>query len=461
MKISVIKKTIYNYKMETKKYVIKNLEIYTPVVDSIANVIEKQYAEDFDIENFLHFPILLNEDGSPWKYGVLYLLFKLKQYKKPSPLTLDSIADGLKHFKIFCDREDIDYLSAPRKVLRPTYLYREHLNYLVKKGQIVSSTLQSRMSAVVGFYEYLINEEGVKFKFPLWEKGITSISYVDQYGFKKIKEVNTKDVSRVNLNTSSDLYDDAIIDGGRLHPLSKEQQKCLLQSLKNISNTEMTLAFLISLTTGARIQTVCTLRKRHFSKNIDSNIREVKIKVGFGTFCDTKFNKNYILVMPSWIYNKIKIYLDSYRYRSREEKATHIFDTDDLQYIFLTNRGRPFYVAKDDPYRNIYRKIPNGGTIRTFITTTLKDEIIKNGGQPDFSFHDLRATFGLNVFDRLMQLVQNGEITLSYALIHLKDLMAHSSLLTTENYLKFRQRNKIKEELQDDFENYIFRLLYE
>jgi hypothetical protein len=109
-----------------KKYIINKIDIYKPISKA-----QSTQNENFDIDNFLHFPILTNDDGSVWKHGSLYLLSKLKNYQKPSPKTLDSIATDLKHFKEYCDSENIDYLSAPRKILRPTYLYRSHLQQLL------------------------------------------------------------------------------------------------------------------------------------------------------------------------------------------------------------------------------------------------------------------------------------------------------------------------------------------
>jgi len=100
-----------------KKYIINKIGIYKPI-----SKVQSTQNEDFDIDNFLHFPILTNDDGSVWKHDSLYLLSKLKKYQKPSSKTLDSIATDLKYFKEYCASENIDYLLAPRKVLRPTHL---------------------------------------------------------------------------------------------------------------------------------------------------------------------------------------------------------------------------------------------------------------------------------------------------------------------------------------------------
>ncbi len=430
-----------------KKLTLKRLDIFNPISkdQSILN-------EEFDLDNFLHFPILTHDDGSIWKHGSLYLLSKLKNYQKPSPKTLDSIATDLKHFKEYCDSENIDYLIAPRKILRPTYLYRSHLQQLLRDGKISPNTIKRRMSAIVGFYEYLINIEGVEFKFPLWESGITSISYKDSYGSQQLKQVKTKDVSRVTMKLNS-ISIDNIEDGGKLRPLSYKEQEILITNLQKINNTEMTLSFLIALTTGARIQTVFTLRKKHFDKVLNECDDLIPIKVGYGTSCDTKFQKIQNIYMPKWLYYRIQVYLKSPRYQKRKDNAKHIFKNDSEQYIFLTNRGTPYYVSNEDPYRADYKEPPNGATVRQFIFQKLKEI--------NFSFHDLRATYGTNLFDKYMEQVQNQEITLSTALINIKERMSHSSLEITQRYLKYRENNKIKQNVQFEFEKKLERLYLE
>ena len=430
-----------------KKLTLKRLDIFNPISkdQSILN-------EEFDLDNFLHFPILTHDDGSIWKHGSLYLLSKLKNYQKPSPKTLDSIATDLKHFKEYCDSENIDYLIAPRKILRPTYLYRSHLQQLLRDGKISPNTIKRRMSAIVGFYEYLINIEGVEFKFPLWESGITSISYKDSYGSQQLKQVKTKDVSRVTMKLNS-ISIDNIEDGGKLRSLSYKEQEILITNLQKINNTEMTLSFLIALTTGARIQTVFTLRKKHFDKVLNECDDLIPIKVGYGTSCDTKFQKIQNIYMPKWLYYRIQVYLKSPRYQKRKDNAKHIFKNDSEQYIFLTNRGTPYYVSNEDPYRADYKEPPNGATVRQFIFQKLKEI--------NFSFHDLRATYGTNLFDKYMEQVQNQEITLSTALINIKERMSHSSLEITQRYLKYRENNKIKQNVQFEFEKKLERLYLE
>lgn len=375
-----------------------------------------------------------------------------------APKTLDCIATDLKNFREWCNSEGVDYLNITRKVKRPTYMYRGYLQGLLNDGKISAQTVKRRIGSVIGFYKYLIESEGIRFKFPLWENNLSLITYKDREGFNQAKQVNTTDIGKIPSSSNPDLFDDAIVDGGRLHPLSQEEQIQLVKALYQIANTEMTLGFLISLTTGARIQTVYTLRLKHFERVLSSNEDTVIIKVGLGTHCDTKFEKQHTILLPRWIYNKVRIYLNSPRALSRRNKAKHIFDREELQYVFLNNRGVPFYAAQDDKYRKLYRESPNGNAIRQFIHSSLKKELKKAGNDFNFSFHDLRATFGMNLFNRLMPLVQNEEINLTRLLLEIKERMGHSSFTTTERYLNYKNRHKIKQMAQDDFEKHLYEI---
>ena len=86
-----------------KKITLRKLDIYTLI--SKDKTVQN---DDFDIDNFLHFPVLVEDNGSIWKHGSLYLLSKLKNYQKPSPKTLDSIATDLKNFKEWCVNNEVD-----------------------------------------------------------------------------------------------------------------------------------------------------------------------------------------------------------------------------------------------------------------------------------------------------------------------------------------------------------------
>lgn len=445
---------------KAEKIIIKKLNIFTPKINK-NNSISYLYNDDFFTDNYLHFPILLNKDCTQWTQANRYLLYKLKLDEDVNPSTLDVIATDLRDFKRFCDENEVDYLVANRKVLRPNWLYRKFLHDKVNQGFLSIMTIKRKLNSIVGFYNWLIKIEKINFKFDLWTESEAYISYKDEYGFKQNKKVIKKDITSIPTSNNNALYTDKIIDGGKLRPLTQKEQIILFDALKECKNTEMTLIFLISLTTGARIQTVCTLRLEQFERIATKNEYEVRIRIGNGTNCDTKYSRQNSLFFPKWLYKKIQIYINSNKAKNKRNKAKHIFRDTNHQYVFLTNRGSPFYIAKKDPYRKLYRKPPSGETIRIFISKTLSSKLKKRNFNTNFSFHDLRATFGMNYIDQRSNFIKNKTISVTQLLTSLKERMGHSRLETTELYISFRSKHKIYTNAQDNYELYLKGLIDE
>ena len=79
--------------------------------------------------------------------------------------------------------------------------------------------------------------------------------FKDTSGFMRKKSFISTDLTKsFRAVRGSDEYSEYINDSGKLHPLHKDEQQALVESLKRIGNTEMTLAFIFALTTGARLQ---------------------------------------------------------------------------------------------------------------------------------------------------------------------------------------------------------------
>jgi len=445
------------FTQQAEKTTIKILDIYSPSIDNQGKVI-KDCNDDFELDNYLHFPIILNHNKTQWEDANRYLLYRIKNDQYINSQTLDSIAIDLRDFKRFCDCEDVDYLTAPRKILRPNWLYRKYLIDQLNLKKLSANTLKRKLSSITGFYVWLINIEKVEFKFKLWNSHETFISYKDEYGFSQNKKVIQKDITTIPNASNPTLDDIYIIDGGKLSPLEQSDQILLFKALQKTRNIEMELLSLIALTTGARMQTACTMRLNQFEKIPTEKEHEIRIKVGFGTNCDTKYSRQNSLFMPKWLYERIQIYINSQRATNKYKKSKHIFDDEKLQYAFLSNRGTPFYISKDDSYRKLYSKPYNGDAVRKFISTTLKEELKKDGNTINFSFHDLRATYGMNFID-----FYNGSDdksnSVTKVLVKLKERMGHSRLETTEQYLNFRSKYKLTQNAQNDYEKFMRSLL--
>lgn len=451
--------------MISKFVVVRNLRIHAPrvhVTSSQEHQLLEEPASDFPVSEYSHFPVLLNSDGTVWEHGSRYLLYRIRvaDFEVPARSTLRSISCDIRAYKQFCDLNTIDYLVAERKISAPTRRYRNHLNSQHSAGELQLRTIARKMSRVVDFYRWLQEEEDIQFSVNLWESVTNSILYLDKQGFSHQKTILSNDVSSVRVCRDSSHRIDSIQDGGTLFPLSLEEQKALVKALSEIKNTEMTLGFLIALCTGARIQTIFTLRLHHFDQQVQEGALSVQVAVGPGTGSDTKKGRNFILFFPVWLYQKVQIYIHSERWKLRQTKFQYpCNDSSRMRYVFLTTRSNPYYAANDDPNSILTKYPPDGGAIRGFISDSIKPVLTQFGTPLNFKFHDLRATFGMNLVRFSRPLLDAGQTSYLAVLDLVRRRMSHVSIDTTEQYLKFDEKKELVLAAQDGFEEYLSQIL--
>lgn len=468
--------------MQAKVEVIRKLDIYQPTMDDLGGyeaISTDKYKElrlqyfksphdDFVTNQSLHFPVVLLKDGTPWSDANRFLLHKAKGINPAKHRTLDSIARDLVSFRRWIDEENINYMLFPKRVMaRPTYQYCSYLHDEIRNKKIAIGTAKRRMSSIQGFYRWM-KLTGTVFEHPLWREGDAYILFKDRHGFSQSKNITTTDLTKSFKHTkNTNNYSEYIDDGGKLRPLPKDEQYALVNALKSISNIEMMLSFLIALTTGARLQTVFTLRKQNFEMHLPDSSAYRRIKVGNGTLVDTKFGKQMVILIPSWLYRRVQLYLACERYNTRNRRSPHIYKEQSEQYIFLTRAGKPYYMANNDPYASIYRIPPRGNAITQFIRQQLKPLLTRSETIFEIRFHDLRATFGMNLLEEKTNEsvpALHGDINKPdyfSILMHVRERMGHSNITTTEKYLNYRKNFKIAIQVQSEYEIYLENLLQE
>ena len=390
------------------------------------------------------FPVVLCGDGSPWAEANLWLLDMLELKTMPNMLTFASIADDLAAYRRYIEDEDISWLDfVAHRLRRPTYRYHAALRLAVQAREISLGVAKRRMATVVRFYRWMISEKIFNPAHTPWNESDRYVEWKNEQGFSQALKVKTTDVA-IKTRSADDPWDDRIVDGGRLRPLPQLEQEALLLTLSNLGNTEMALIHLFSLLSGARIQTVLTVRVRQVSRNPDEIVgRDFRLNAGPGTAIDTKNGKKGVLHLPKWFYERLYIYMKSERARARRLKADG-GDHDD-QFLFLSYRGAALYEPHDQRNQTagegpLMRHAKTGQAVRQFIKEQLLPGMRKQLGNPqyEFSFHDLRATFGMNTVDHLLKRIGEGSMTYTRALDQLRQLMWHTRLSTTENYLNYR-----------------------
>lgn len=402
-------------------------------------------------------PLVLDQNGQPWDVAVIYVLSKLQGLVAPNMTTYQGVADDLSAFLAFLEEYEIDFTDFPQhKLKRPTYRFHGYLKSLVFDGHIAATTAKRRMGAVISFYRWLVTEGLLAPANPLWQERDHYLSFRDAKGFAVEKVVKTTDVS-IKTPKQADPYAGTIDDGGKLRPLPIQEQQWLIEALAHLGNVEMTLIHAFMLATGARIQTALTLRVRHAQLDLPAGLGEFRFPVGPGTGVDTKYDKLITLHIPRWLYERLRIYSYSHRASKRRNRAEG-GDTED-QYLFLTQQGHPYYQNKSEtrafnPSVTV-RHQKKGQTVRTFMAEHVIPYIRKHH-DPAFHYqaHDLRATYGMNLTDIQLSLVQRGETTLAQAREFVKKRMGHESSATTDLYLDYRRNLKMVYGAVDAHEQY-------
>jgi len=408
--------------------------------------------------NYNLFPVVLDRNAAPWPLGTLYILAQLEAQTAPVMTTYQSKADDLGAYKEWLDThdqpDDVMCQFPKIKLRRSTYRYRGHLQRQVQAGEVAPATAKRRMGTVVAFYRWLIDRNYLQPDNPPWEEKLYQISFNTIEGRALSKRVISTDVS-IRAPKSEDPFAGTIRDGGQLRPLTSKEQSWILEATQAKGNTECYLLQLFSLATGARIQTAGTLRLRHFTqanpnyaKAVAGDGEVLKLKAGPGTGIDTKNSKSGVLQVPRSIYELMHTYALSERAKVRRSRFLAKHGEHPDPYLFLTQQGNPYFTAKADVLRfdvNFDRRYQQTGQpVRQFV----KEHVIpyvrqKYESSFEYRLHDLRASFGMNMTELMMELVQKRKINLHQARMTVKDLLWHESLTTTDLYLNYRSHLNI------------------
>lgn len=408
--------------------------------------------------NYNLFPIVLDSNSVPWDIAVVYILSRCQGQVRPDMTTYQGIADDLSLFRRFLDERNIDFTEFPKfKLHRPTYRFHGYLLNRIHDGEMAANTAKRAMGSVMGLYRWLaVTEQILTPEYPMWDSKDQYLNFKDARGFEMSKKIAVSDIG-IKVPRQSDAFDGCINDGEKLRPLTMTEQRWLFEALADLQNPEMTLIHALMVTTGARIQTALTLRVRHVQLDLPEELAEFRFPVGPGTGVDTKNDKQITLHIPRWIYELLRTYSHSVRAANRRAKAKG-GDSED-QYLFLTQQGAPYYQQKsetltfDPEFSKRHRD--RGQTFRAFIHDRVVPWIRERHDRT-FSYrpHDLRATYGMNLTDIQLALVEQKKKTLAQVREFVKTRMGHESSATTDMYLNFRHSQEMIYAAIDGHETY-------
>lgn len=408
------------------------------------------------------FPIIIRGDGTPWDLGNLYLMHRFTEHAKIEPPSVETIQGIAKHLMMYlrwiehvrAQGKEIHELYFPeREELRVTYSYQRYLRRLLRENPqpISLGVAKARMQAVIGFYRGILQgglvRESAIANAP-YEARTIGVPVVNSIGLQYIKQVQTS-----NLTIKAPRRDTvlgAIKDGGNLRPLTEEEQEIILAELEHYGNRAFQLMCFVALSTGARIQTVCTLRVKHLKDMLKSKPvgGEYLLKVGSGTDIDTKNDVNYRLHFPRKLAVLLGEYVASEEHAERCAKS--FYGKSDENYVFLARNGSAYFTSKQEvrdrqegafsqrisPKDRVTFTIQKGFAVRNYIQRLLRDIRRKHQDFNHFRFHDLRATFGMNF---VRDADQAGVRDVREPL---RSRMGHKNFQTTQLYLNYDETNE-------------------
>lgn len=428
--------------------------------------------EDGIIRNF---PMLFRGNGDPWDTGNLYLMHEMAERAKFDLVTVETIETHAVHLLAFLrwlehnqaagnNINEFTFPDDPHE--RVTYSYRRYLMRQMRKTPPPFSlgVAKTRMGVVVNFYRGLINGKLIdasRLPNPPYEQTVAGIPYVNQKGLVRIKEVLTTDLAIKIPKRGHDADTEHLNDGGKLRPLEPEEQRMITIALEGYGNRAFELMMIFAFTTGARKQTLGTLRIHHIKNLLEKQSgQELKLKVGAGTEIDVKNKgdlKHYRLHIPRLVAMMLLDYSNSIEAKKRRDKS--FYGDSDRNYIFLTQEGTPYYTSKveisdrENPEfssriaaaNRIDFPVVRGRALNN-LTKRLADKIRqKHPSFKDFRFHDTRATYGMNF---VRHFIDAGHPP-SKVVSDLSARMGHADTSTTHAYLSF-DSNKDRVDTTED-----------
>lgn len=98
-------------------------------------------------------------------------------------------------------------------------------------------------------------------------------------------------------------------------------------------------------------------------------------------------------------------------------------------------------------------KLYEGEAVRSYLKVVLLPEIcLINPQFQSFKFHDLRASFGMNLLESQLQHLPEGYNHMT-AVEYVQTRMGHSNISTTLQYLNYKSRLKWRSKIQHEYES--------
>ncbi|MBM5458561.1 site-specific integrase [Pseudomonas sp. P66] len=380
---------------------------------------------------FSNLPQICWRDETPWREANLWALQKAEN-RKTRPTTITTFMRHITAYAKWLEAEGIDWWHFPaRESDRCLVRYRGSLINAIDSGQLVSSTAQQRMGAVIRFYKWLMATKLLSPEWPAWQDRHIGIKIVDRFGLERSMGVNSTDLSIPNRRA-----DTSSLEEGLTPVLTADVVKILKFSNEHASE-ELDLLLRLGFGTGMRIGTLTDLK-------VDTVLNAVSafnfpgfhcLSVGPGAQppVATKFGVTGQILISDEDLRLLKSYISSRRRLLRQAKA----NAENRNLVFLTRHGTSYVASDGNASRTVNVEL---GRLRK---AGLREGI---NAFHKFYFHRSRCTFATELARAACK-----ALPLSDAIQLVKASMLHKDEATTIKYIKFIEQSADMAELANEF----------
>ncbi|WP_460044413.1 site-specific integrase [Pseudomonas sp. S2_H01] len=398
-------------------------------------------------KNAYNYPFVLHKNGTPWIEVNSFFYSRVQNHHSSSRPTDNARRDSaeLMEYLTYCEQTGIDWkdFSGSRPSQRPTYKYFNHLkNAGQRSGRVANhyTGIVYEFYVHVSRYWHAINLELVDTVKSMKQYVSTARGSFLVDRVKRSQTFTTPPATSPEMGFVRD-------EGEDLRPLTNPELLIFREVMKSRSwSVQDRLIVDTALMTGARKQTVLTIRRRHLKFFNSKNLRRdntYALSVGPGTGIDTKSGKSFLIFVPQKLAERLITWdaspVASNRRRKFIEQTSGLQSgkpllSDDDMYVFLSDQGNAYYMAKNDPRYAYVKTVPTGQ-----VTSTIRKKILKLSNQSlpkDFTFHWLRATFAYQLFQYLQLAVKKKLLRPGDEISIIQIRLAHSYREITEHYLR-------------------------
>ncbi|PRW84826.1 integrase [Pseudomonas simiae] len=436
---------------------IPGFQVNEPIADAISRSV-------------FNLPFIFKRNGEPWIEANSFLLDLVRNKHAHNRPTDEASrkASRLLDYLIFTENNNIDWLdfSGRRITQRPTYRYHLHLMSLESRGPQVANQYTG---VVYQFYKFVSRHwHPIELERVDTVRQI-NISIENSLGF--VRRITVEQRSQTQKYNKTKVVPAGFVDdeGEFLRPLTNTELSYLLEVVNsNGWDAQERLIILFALMTGARKQTVLTLRVKHVEALMNGRLQPEGtyiLKAGPGTGIDTKNSKPQTLYVPKQLAEDLLTYVRSAYAKNRRKKFQLAYSmkhpefdliAEDDEYVFLSEQANCYYMAASDPRYRFIKTRPMGA-----VTDTLKKKLMRtvSAAFPKaFTYHWLRATFAYQLYQHLAPRLKDRHLLPGEEISIIQSRLHHERRETTENYLKLFTMIPEKLKAQEDYEDVLFKM---